>query len=42
MIVWECSLKGKHKLTADALSEGLRSWIYSDIPFTEIGVPITP
>lgn len=42
MIIWECGLKGKHKLTADELSEGLCSWLYSDVSFAEIGVPNTP
>ncbi len=36
MIVWECALKGKIKLTSDEILKQMTNWIKSDSEFKEI------
>ena len=36
MEVWECALKGKHRLKPDNVFEFMASWLASDIPYSSI------
>ncbi|BBR59458.1 MULTISPECIES: very short patch repair endonuclease [Enterobacteriaceae] len=38
MVVWECALRGRHKLTDDALSERLEEWICGGEGCAQIGI----
>ena len=35
-IVWECALKGKHKLQADITEKALVNWLHGELPQLEI------
>ena len=36
LVVWECSLKGKHRLPRQALAERIEEFVFSDAAFAQI------